>query len=69
MAKLLPLEPDRGHTLPRGSSGGVPFTRHGDFKAAAIPEDCYRAIATEVEYPAVEVCSASEDWAALEPCR
>lgn len=33
----------------------------------AVPEDCYHAIATQVEYPTVEVCSLSEDWAALEP--
>jgi outer membrane protein TolC len=38
-----------------------------EFKAAREPEDCYRAIATEVEYPAIQMTSLSEDWAALEP--
>jgi outer membrane protein TolC len=38
-----------------------------DFKAAREPEDCYHAIASEIEYPAIQVASLSEDWAALEP--
>lgn len=44
---------------------GCRSRNHSTFKAA--PEDCYHAIATQVEYPAIEVCSASEDWAAVEP--
>jgi outer membrane protein TolC len=39
----------------------------GPHTFTATPEDCYHAIATQVEYPNVEVCSLSEDWAAVEP--
>ncbi len=39
----------------------------GDFKACA-DDDCYRAIATQIEYPQVKQCCAtSNDWASLEP--
>jgi len=41
----------------------------GDFKAcAADNNDCYRALATQIEYPQVkQCCSTSNDWASLEP--
>lgn len=45
--------------------GGCRSRGPNTFKAT--PEDCYHAIATQIEYPSVEVCSLSEDWAALEP--
>ena len=45
--------------------GGCRSRGPSTFKAT--PEDCYHAIATQVEYPNVEVCSLSEDWAALAP--
>ena len=38
-----------------------------NFKSCAS-DDCYRAIATQIEYPQVkQCCSTSEDWASLEP--
>jgi outer membrane protein TolC len=45
--------------------GGCRSRGPNNFKGT--PEDCYHAIATQVEYPSVEVCSLSEDWAAVEP--
>ncbi len=43
-------------------------TRSGrDFKPCAT-DDCYRAIASEIEYPQVQQCSStSDDWASIEP--
>ena len=32
-----------------------------------VSDDCYRAVATEIEYPVTQCSSTSEDWAALEP--
>ena len=38
-----------------------------EFKASCS-EDCYQAIATQIEYPQVQqCCSTSNDWAAIEP--
>ncbi len=47
----------------------LPGCRSGGDKTfkAAIPEDCYHTIATEVDYPVVSPCSATEDWAPLAP--
>jgi len=49
-----------------GALTGCRSRGKSDFKAS-VPEDCYHAIATEVEYPVVAPCGISEDWAALEP--
>lgn len=39
----------------------------GDFQAC-VSEDCYRTLATEIEYPQVKQCTATEEnWASVEP--
>lgn len=45
---------------------GCRSRRDGAFKAT-VSDDCYRAVATEIEYPVTQCSSTSEDWAVLEP--
>ena len=43
-------------------------SRGGHNFKASVSEDCYQAIASQVEYPQVSQCSAIEDdWASVEP--
>jgi len=49
------------------SAAGCHSRTGGKFKAS-VDEDCYRAIASQVEYPQVSQCSTFEDdWASVEP--
>ena len=45
---------------------GCRSRRDCTFKAT-VSDDCYRAVATEIEYPVTQCSSMSEDWATLEP--
>ncbi len=45
---------------------GCRSRRDCTFKATAL-DDCYRTVATEIEYPVTQCSSMSSDWAVLEP--